>query len=129
MSWTSEIWKQAVRDLGYCVLCGRKFGPGEAPDVCHRNEGKGMGAKVPDSLTWAGCRACHVRIDQGMELSRDERRSLTDRAIVLTLRALTAVGFLDVFADTAPKKFFSALTRRSRQHGARSTSKNVARIV
>lgn len=41
----SKKWLQAVRDIEFCVLCGR-YGV----QAAHRNEGKGVGIKVDDSL-------------------------------------------------------------------------------
>lgn len=79
----SPAWLAAVRSLERCVLCGA-----HGVEPAHRNEGKGMGQKVDDTLTAALCRACHHDIDQGGAMSRDERRATMDRAIVLTLREL-----------------------------------------
>lgn len=79
----SSKWLQAVREIDCCVLCGRW-----GVQAAHRNEGKGMGLKVDDCLTAALCPECHARIDNGRDMSRDERRAEMDRAIVLTLREL-----------------------------------------
>ena len=87
----SNKWLQAVRELDYCVLCGR-YGV----QAAHRNEGKGIGLKVDDSLTAALCPSCHEQIDNGKDLSREERRSEMDRAIVLTLQKLTREGRVTV---------------------------------
>lgn len=87
MIYRSNKWLQAVRELECCVLCGR-YGV----QAAHRNEGKGVGIKVDDSLTAALCVECHARIDNGKDMSRDERRSEMDRAIVLTLQMLTRNG-------------------------------------
>ncbi|GBH24542.1 hypothetical protein BvRS1_15910 [Burkholderia vietnamiensis] len=40
----------------------------------NRNEGKGMGLKVPDELTVPACYWCHAEYDQGHKLTRDEKR-------------------------------------------------------
>ncbi|MLR76336.1 hypothetical protein DQR81_12290 [Salmonella enterica subsp. salamae] len=87
----SNKWLQAVREIDCCVLCGR-YGV----QAAHRNEGKGIGLKVDDSLTAALCPSCHERIDNGKDLSRKERRSEMDRAIVLTLQKLTREGRVTV---------------------------------
>ncbi|MEH1299387.1 hypothetical protein V7I42_00095 [Raoultella ornithinolytica] len=91
MIYRSNKWLQAVRELECCVLCGR-YGV----QAAHRNEGKGIGLKVDDSLTAALCIDCHTRIDNGKDMSRDERRSEMDRAIVLTLQKLTRNGRVSV---------------------------------
>nr|WP_228005921.1 hypothetical protein [Xenorhabdus sp. BG5] len=74
----------AVGQIECCVRCG-KYGI----QVAHRNEGKGMGLKVDDSLTAALCPECHHAIDNGLDMSRDERRQEMDRSIVLTIKELT----------------------------------------
>lgn len=87
----STKWLKAVREIECCVLCG-KYGV----QAAHRNEGKGMGIKVDDSLTAALCGECHSRIDNGKDMSREERRAEMDRAIVLTLQKLTREGRITV---------------------------------
>lgn len=91
MIYRNKKWLQAVMEIDCCVLCGR-YGV----QVAHRNEGKGIGIKVDDSLTAALCPDCHTRIDNGRDLSREERRAEMDRAIVLTLKVLTREGRLAV---------------------------------
>ena len=87
----SIAWRRAVASLP-CVLCGR-----EGQTQCaHRNEGKGMGLKTDDFLTAALCPTCHVAIDQGPDLLRNERRSLMDSAILLTISALARAGKLRI---------------------------------
>jgi len=87
----SKKWLQAVREIDCCVLCGR-YGV----QAAHRNEGKGVGIKVDDCLTAALCSECHHRIDNGKDMSREERRAEMDRAIVLTLQKLSREGRLSV---------------------------------
>lgn len=91
----SRKWMAAVGEIECCVLCGS-----HGAQVAHRNEGKGMGQKVDDSLTAAICGLCHHEIDNGRHLSREERRQLMDKAIVLTLRELTRNGAVDVVAGS-----------------------------
>jgi hypothetical protein len=79
----SKKWLAAVGQIECCVLCGA-YGV----QVAHRNEGKGMGQKTDDCLTAALCVDCHREADSGKNLTRDERRAMLDRAIVLTLREL-----------------------------------------
>lgn len=85
--WRSPAWLQAVREIEFCVQCGR-----QGVQAAHRNEGKAMSSKVDDCLTAALCPPCHSDIDQGRHMSRDERRATLDRAIVLTLRELVRTG-------------------------------------
>lgn len=86
----SEAWRRAVAALP-CVFCGR-----HGTQAAHRNEGKGMGMKADDSLTAALCAEHHAAIDQGMDMTREQRRSEIDRAIVLTVRELARRGVLIV---------------------------------
>jgi hypothetical protein len=55
-----------------------------------------MGLKCDDSLTAAICPECHNSIDNGKELSREERRALMDKAIVLTIQRLAREGRITV---------------------------------
>lgn len=73
----------AVAGLRECVLCGAW-----GVQVAHRNEGKGMSKKVDDEETAALCPQCHREIDNGGELTLDERRRLMDEAIERTNRRL-----------------------------------------
>ena len=84
----SEAWRRAVAELPACVRCDRQRGN----QAAHRNEGKGMGTKVDDCLTAAICPDCHTEIDQGKDMSREERRREIDRAILKTLVLLFRAG-------------------------------------
>lgn len=87
----SAKWLQAVREIECCVICG-KYGV----QAAHRNEGKGVGLKVDDCLTAALCHECHATIDNGRDMTREERRAEMDRAIVLTLKELASSGRVTV---------------------------------
>jgi hypothetical protein len=87
--WESVPWRRAVASLP-CVLCGRE---GQT-QAAHRNEGKGMGLKVDDCWLAALCVPCHADIDQGATMTREQRRELMDRAILLTIQALARAGRL-----------------------------------
>jgi hypothetical protein len=94
MIFRSELWLQAVRDIGKCMNCDAVC----RPDPAHRNEGKGMGLKQHDSLVAALCRKCHDLLDQGSRLGREERRALWNRAYARTMQWLTDAGFFDQLA-------------------------------
>jgi hypothetical protein len=115
----SEKWLAAVRSLERCVRCGRSL----KVDACHRNEGKGTGIKAPDCNTWAGCRECHIEIDQGPGMTLAQRRAESDRCIVLTHELLAECGAItcgvDNVRDAKPPR------RRSKGNTA-STSKNLS---
>ncbi|WP_246120742.1 hypothetical protein [Chitinolyticbacter meiyuanensis] len=80
----SSAWLDAVRSIDRCVLCGCVC----QVQAAHRNEGKGKSQKVDDCLTAALCPTCHSEIDQGRDLTREERRARMNQAIVETLRVL-----------------------------------------
>ena len=80
-------WLACVRSLGECVRCGST-----GCEPAHRNEGKGAGIKAPDQLTAALCRACHMELDQGKNLVREDRRNQMNAAIVDTIAALLDAG-------------------------------------
>lgn len=88
-TYRSKKWLAAVGQLDQCVLCGRW-----GTQVAHRNEGKGMSLKVDDCATAALCVECHHEIDNGKNLTREERRQLMDRAIVLTVIKIARLGLV-----------------------------------
>lgn len=82
-------WFAAVAELGSCVLC-RRYGV----QVAHSNQMRGMGQKAAPHNTAALCPECHHEIDNGKELTQDQRRERMNRAIVLTHHALVEAGRL-----------------------------------
>ena len=71
-----------------CRNCGIENGTIVA---CHSNQskhGKGMGIKAPDSLVAALCSTCHYELDNGRELSKEERVHLWDQAYIKTMQYL-----------------------------------------
>ncbi|POP42348.1 hypothetical protein CHU32_03695 [Superficieibacter electus] len=85
----NKKWLAAVGQIDQCVLCGRW-----GTQVAHRNEGKGTGIKADDCATAALCVDCHHEIDNGKNLTRDERRELMNRAIVLTVIKIARLGLV-----------------------------------
>lgn len=83
----NKKWLEAIASLEFCQLCGA-YGV----QVAHRNFNKGMGQKNSDHLTAALCPSCHYEIDNGSNMSRDERRALMDRAIVNSIDELIRRG-------------------------------------
>ena len=68
-----------------CQHCGIMS---ETVCAAHRNEGKGMGIKVSDALCAALCIECHVKLDNGKELTKEERRDMWNRAYIKTMQYL-----------------------------------------
>lgn len=88
-TYRSKKWLAAVGQIEQCVLCGRW-----GTQVAHRNEGKGTGLKTDDCATAALCPECHHEIDNGSHLSREERRQLMNKAIVLTVIEIARRGLI-----------------------------------
>lgn len=82
-------WFAAVAMMEKCALCGA-----HGIQIAHRNEGKGMGMKVPHWQVAPLCPECHAAIDNGRDLNRDERRAQMDRALVRTYDWLIRSGLL-----------------------------------
>jgi len=83
---------ELMRDIP-CMSCGTQDGTVVA---AHRNQGKGMGIKVSDALVAALCVRCHYELDQGKEMSRDERRSFWNESYINTMQHLIEHGILQI---------------------------------
>lgn len=87
----SKSLREAYR-LIPCQSCGADDGT----VVCaHANEswaGKGMGIKASDDRSASLCFTCHARLDQGSDMTRDERRAFWLAAHMKTIPALVAAG-------------------------------------
>ena len=73
-----------------CQACGS----GNMVQAAHTNwgGGKGRGVKADDNLVAALCLKCHYEIDQGKELSRDERQEMWQQAHMATVKKLYIQG-------------------------------------
>ena len=75
-----------------CQHCGA-----HGVEVSHSNssrDGKGMGLKAYPWRVAALCRACHVEIDSGKDMSKQERREAWDEAHRSTLGELFRLGLV-----------------------------------
>lgn len=66
-----------------CMSCGKMDGTVVA---AHRNEYGGMGMKTTDVWVAYLCSECHFSLDNGKEMSREERRTFWLRAYANTVR-------------------------------------------
>ena len=82
----------AVAELP-CQCCGRS-GPSQVSHSNQSSDGKGMGLKSYPWRVAALCPECHVEIDSGKNLSKDERRERWDVAHKRTIGELFASGRL-----------------------------------
>jgi len=73
-----------------CQACGS----GNMVQAAHTNwgGGKGKGVKANDNLVAALCLKCHYEIDQGKELSKEERQEKWQRAHTATVKELYLQG-------------------------------------
>jgi hypothetical protein len=75
---------------------------GYVPEGCepaHSNQqrhGKGKGLKAEDCFYAAACHACHVELDQGKSLSREEKAHYWQLGYEYTVRRLLVDGLLIV---------------------------------
>ena len=60
----------------------------------HRNMGKGMALKVSDALVASLCHKCHHEYDNGMNLNREQKRELWDKAYINTIQYMIENGIL-----------------------------------
>lgn len=83
----SKALLKAVASLD-CQHCGSPY----MVQAAHTNwgHGKGRGIKADDNMTAALCLKCHYEIDQGKNLSREERQELWEKAHRRTVQTLIA---------------------------------------
>jgi hypothetical protein len=73
-----------------CQACGS----GNMVQAAHTNwgAGKGRGIKADDNMVAALCLKCHYEIDQGKELSKEERQAMWGNAHRATVAKLVDQG-------------------------------------
>jgi hypothetical protein len=81
---------EKMRELP-CASCGADDGTVVA---AHANINKGMGMKVSDALVASLCYTCHNTLDNGKNLSREERREMWNRCYIKTMQYAIENGIL-----------------------------------
>lgn len=87
-------YENAVRDLGYCMLCKRAC----RPQFCHADQGKGERLKTDVRRGWPGCGpgewgpGCHWIVGTSGQYPKAERRVIEERLGRLTRAAVLAAG-------------------------------------
>ena len=73
-----------------CQACGS----GNMVQAAHTNwgGGKGRGVKADDNLVAALCLKCHYEIDQGKNMSKEERKEMWEKAHIATVKKLYMQG-------------------------------------
>lgn len=92
---TAYVRSKALREAYRLIPC-QGCGAQDGTVVCaHANEGwagKGMGIKACDTRAASLCFTCHARLDQGSDMTRDERRAFWLAAHLKTIPLLVAAG-------------------------------------
>ena len=69
-----------------CTLCGVEDGTIVAAHSNQQKDGKGTGIKASDSMVDSLCSKCHYELDNGKDLTREERIEIWELAHRLTFR-------------------------------------------
>lgn len=95
VSKATYIRSKALREAYRLIPC-QSCGANDGTVVCaHANEGtygKGLAIKACDTRGASLCFTCHSRLDQGGDMTRDERRAFWLAAHLKTIPALVAAG-------------------------------------
>lgn len=97
MNYRNKKLLQLAKDFPYCMNCGSQ----NCGDVvmAHSNQsrdGKGMSIKAHDFRVAALCYECHMMIDQGKGLSREDRIAVWETAHRATMGHLFWSGMVEV---------------------------------
>jgi len=79
-----------------CCHCGREDGTVVAAHSNQLRDGKGKGIKSSDFRIASLCFACHSELDQGKNLSKQERIEMWEEAHRKTIGLLFENGYLEV---------------------------------
>jgi hypothetical protein len=82
-----------------CQNCGKKDGTVIAAHSNQSRHGKGRGIKADDNKVAALCFWCHMEIDQGSKMSRQQREETWEAAHLKTVRKLVE---LELWPDDVP---------------------------
>jgi ferredoxin len=86
-----------MREAPACMHCGQ-YNDGTVVGA-HSNslrDGKGKGIKAHDYRVAAMCHTCHMELDQGNKMSKDERREMWEEAHRKTIGWLFESGRIKV---------------------------------
>lgn len=79
-----------------CQICGVNNGTVVAAHSNQQRDGKGMGIKAHDYRIAALCHTCHMELDQGAGMTKEERRERWETAHRNTIGWLFDCGHLTV---------------------------------
>lgn len=100
----SHYRNRELLDLAYKVPCMLRLpccigGTGEPAHSNQSRHGKGGSIKAHDCFFASGCRACHVELDQGRTLTREEKFEVWQRGHEATMLFLFQRGYLRVVSE------------------------------
>lgn len=93
MNYRNQYLLQKVRESA-CQACGTRDGTIVAAHSNQQRDGKGMGIKAHDYRIAALCHACHFKLDQGMALTKEERKEMWEEAHRKTIGWLFDEGLI-----------------------------------
>ena len=79
MTYRNQKLLEAVREA-YCMRCGAQVGTVVAAHSNLLRDGKGRGLKAHDYRIAALCYRCHMNLDQGKDLTKEQRVELWEEA-------------------------------------------------
>jgi len=82
-----------------CQLCGAQDGTVVAAHSNQQRDGKGTAIKAHDYRIAALCYSCHMELDQGSKMSKEDRQDLWEMAHRKTVGWLFESGRLKVIPD------------------------------
>jgi hypothetical protein len=102
-NYRSPVLLKAAEHAPCCMACHRRNDGSVV--MAHSNQlrdGKGMGIKAHDYRVAALCGKCHVELDQGKNMSWEERVSMWELAHRETVGWLFSSGLVEVTAGWRP---------------------------
>jgi hypothetical protein len=82
-----------------CQLCGAQDGTVVAAHSNQQRDGKGTAIKAHDYRIAALCYSCHMELDQGSKMSKEDRQDLWEMAHRKTIGWLFESGRLKVIPE------------------------------
>jgi hypothetical protein len=79
-----------------CQNCGIQDGTVVAAHSNQLKHGKGRGIKASDAMVAALCYSCHMELDQGSKMSKEERKEFFNDAYQRTMQYLFENDLIEV---------------------------------
>jgi hypothetical protein len=98
MNYRNKALLEIVREAP-CQLCGAEDGTVVAAHSNQQRDGKGTGIKAHDYRIAALCYSCHMQLDQGSKMSKEDRVDIWEMAHRKTVGWLFDTGRLKVIPD------------------------------